>query len=298
MLLRKGGGSMRSYISEPLSGSITCFHTATPKISAGFLYPLCLGRYQCDDSYHVYRESYDSFLFMLVLDGRGYLKIDGKTHQLTKGCAALVDCYRPHSYGALGSFSFLWLHFDGATARNYYSYLTERLGQVFTPSQKSFGSMKLLITQLLSGVLDGTAPELQMACWITQLLTLPVLDGDFSDSEVSYGSSLSQRACGYMRSRYQNPLSVDEVASFLSVSTCHFIRQFKKETGMTPHSYLLSVRINSAKFYLKTTSDSVKEIGFRCGFQSENHFCISFKKATGMTPSGYRGSAGEVSSER
>lgn len=281
---------MSTYVSNPLPGSLTCFHTATPRIAESFLYPLCMGRYQCDRSYHVMRERYDSFLFMLVLDGKGYLKIDGKTLELSKGSAALADCYRPHSYGARDEFSFLWLHFDGINARNYYEYLTERLGQVFPLSLSMFEKLRRLIDLLLDGILEGTATELEMACWITQLLTLPSLELETAPSgpgDASY-ASLSQRACGYMRAHYQEPIRVEDLAARLLVSPCHFIRQFKRETGMTPHSYLLSVRVNSAKFYLKTTKDSVKEIGFRCGFQSENHFCICFKKATGLTPGGYR----------
>lgn len=284
---------MRSYVSRPLPGSLTCFHTATPKFASGFLYPICMGRYECDQSYHVMRESYDSFLVMLILDGKGYLKIDEKTIPLEKGMVALVDCYSWHCYGAFEHLSFLWLHFDGINARNYFTHLTELCGQVFPVSSRIFEKMEQLFLQLLDGIQEGTAPEIQMSCWITELLTLPALDPEktYSDAPSLSGSSLSQRACGYIRAHYREPLRIEEVSSYLLVSTCHFIRQFKRETGMTPHAYLLSIRINSAKFYLKTTQDSVKEIGFRCGFQSENHFCICFKRETGMTPSAYRNMA-------
>lgn len=281
---------MSSFVSQPLPGSVTCFHTATPKIASGFLYPVCIGKYNCDSSYSVCRDNYDSFLFMLILDGKGYIKIDGQTFHLSKGDIALIDCYRPHAYGAFQSLSFLWLHFDGINARNYYTYLTSLWKVCFSPSDETFRKMTDILTALFHGVHDGAATEIQMACWITELLTLSASEEvqNLSSIEDSKYATLSQQACGYMRRHYQDSLTLDAIASRLSVSTCHFIRQFKKETGITPHNYLLSVRINSAKFYLKTTRASVKEIGFLCGFQSENHFCISFKRATGMTPGSYR----------
>ncbi|MCA5960134.1 helix-turn-helix transcriptional regulator [Blautia sp. RD014234] len=62
----------------------------------------------------------------------------------------------------------------------------------------------------------------------------------------------------------------------------------QKETGMTPHSYLTSIRLQQAVYYLKTTNRTIKDIAYACGFQSENSFCITFKKQIGYTPSEYR----------
>lgn len=52
--------------------------------------------------------------------------------------------------------------------------------------------------------------------------------------------------------------------------------------------YLISVRIDSAKFLLKTTPLSIKEIGFQCGFSSESSFNTTFKKRCGISPGQYR----------
>ncbi|MDR1136711.1 MAG: helix-turn-helix domain-containing protein [Synergistaceae bacterium] len=49
----------------------------------------------------------------------------------------------------------------------------------------------------------------------------------------------------------------------------YFARLFKKETGYTPHKYVLTARINAAKFYLKRAALSVREISLSRGFSSE-----------------------------
>ena len=44
----------------------------------------------------------------------------------------------------------------------------------------------------------------------------------------------------------------------------------------------------NAKFLLKTSQMSVKEIAIRSGFSDESGFCTAFKKQEGMTPNEYR----------
>ncbi len=44
----------------------------------------------------------------------------------------------------------------------------------------------------------------------------------------------------------------------------------------------------SARYLLKYTELTVKEICFNTGFSSESVFCNAFKKQHGMTPQGYR----------
>ena len=57
---------------------------------------------------------------------------------------------------------------------------------------------------------------------------------------------------------------------------------------MTPHKYLITTRMANAKFLLKTSQMSVKEIAFRSGFTDESGFCTAFKKQERMTPKEYR----------
>ena len=57
---------------------------------------------------------------------------------------------------------------------------------------------------------------------------------------------------------------------------------------MTPHKYLITTRMSNAKFLLKTSQMSVKEIAIRSGFSDESGFCTAFKKQEGMTPNEYR----------
>ncbi len=62
----------------------------------------------------------------------------------------------------------------------------------------------------------------------------------------------------------------ERLAKRVSLSPFYFSRRFKQETGYTPYHYIYTSRIHLAQFYLKTSEDTVKEIGYRCGFKSEH----------------------------
>ena len=130
--------------------------------------------------------------------------------------------------------------------------------------------------------------EIWLSKYITDLLSFLLEMPDYtlftsSDNAVSeHASTVSERAISYMQQRFSSNLTMEELADHVSLNLSYFIRCFKR-AGMTPHSYLISIRLQQAVYYLKTTDRTVKDIGFACGFQSENSFCITFKNHKGYT---------------
>ncbi|MEU6065454.1 MULTISPECIES: AraC family transcriptional regulator [Streptomyces] len=92
----------------------------------------------------------------------------------------------------------------------------------------------------------------------------------------------------YMRENLGQPVSVDDLASLVSFSRFHFVRCFKATTGSTPYRYLTELRIDLARKYLESGSDTIARIGQRCGFSGSEHFSRSFHRIMGCTPSQYR----------
>ncbi len=67
-----------------------------------------------------------------------------------------------------------------------------------------------------------------------------------------------------------------------------FAKLFKKETGATPHQFLLSTRIAAAKYNLSNTGMTIREIANSCGFEDVSAFCSQFRKRVGCTPGAFR----------
>lgn len=93
-----------------------------------------------------------------------------------------------------------------------------------------------------------------------------------------------QQMLDVIHSRYEEPLSLDEIASEASVSVSEALRCFHRIIGMTPGRYLKKYRLARAAQLLWETDLPVAEIGSRCGFQDGSYFSRSFREAYGKTP--------------
>ena len=72
------------------------------------------------------------------------------------------------------------------------------------------------------------------------------------------------------------------------MSPNYFCRYFRRLTGQTPIDYLITYRLESSCYALRTTDLTVTDIAFSCGFNDVSHFVKMFRKMYGMTPKSYR----------
>jgi len=96
------------------------------------------------------------------------------------------------------------------------------------------------------------------------------------------------RAKDLADARYAEPLDVDDLARAAGLSRAHFSREFRRTFGESPHSYLLTRRLERAASLLRSTDHSVADICFSVGLQSVGSFTTSFTRTYGMSPTAYR----------
>jgi AraC-like DNA-binding protein len=96
------------------------------------------------------------------------------------------------------------------------------------------------------------------------------------------------RAKDLADARYFEPLVVDDLAHAAGLSRAHFSREFRRAFGESPHSYLLTRRMERAAALLRTTDRSVAEICLDVGLQSIGSFTTSFRRIFGASPTAYR----------
>lgn len=96
------------------------------------------------------------------------------------------------------------------------------------------------------------------------------------------------RAVEFINAKFAEPLTVEEIASVVALSTSHFSRLFKKETGQSPLEYLIDVRVSRARLLLMRTGKNLTDIALECGFANSAHFSSSIRKKYGVTPSQLR----------
>ena len=84
----------------------------------------------------------------------------------------------------------------------------------------------------------------------------------------------------------ERDFSLTDLANYVSLSPWHFLREFKKYTGLPPHSWLIQIRLRKARQLLKQGM-SIALTAQNSGFSDQSHFNRHFKKAMGVTPSQY-----------
>lgn len=251
-----------------------------------FLYPMQCGLFSYLPGYHLTRESFDSFLLMYIQKGCLELTFEGITRPVTAGCFVLLDCYKRHSYSTSSGFECLWCHFDGITARAFYQNIVSRLGSVFSIPDPCpvLNRMTSLFKTFHNGML---VREPLLSKYLTDILTEFMLYTPANAHARSY-TAIAEEIITYINEHFKEDISVADLAARAGLSQYHFIRTFKKETGFTPHEYLVNTRIATARYLLKNTQLSVKDICFSTGFSCESVFCGTFKRHQGMTPAQYR----------
>ncbi len=78
--------------------------------------------------------------------------------------------------------------------------------------------------------------------------------------------------------------SLDELAKNSGLSKFHFLRVFKKELGITPHSFIINERLNRAQELIRNGTP-ISQASLMVGFNDQSHFTRNFKRFYGYTPS-------------
>ena len=252
-----------------------------------FFYPVCLGRYEYKPLYNLSRNSYDSYLLMQITKGKCTITAKGQNFQAQRGQLVFLDCYKPHGYSTETGWSANWIHFDGPMAGKYFEYITNNEKFIFTPSldNKFTREFEKLFTGFKTG---NIADEASMSLSITSMLTELIINTPQS-APTERNRELISDITYYINTHFKEDITLEQLADMAHLSPFYFTKLFKAKTGYTPHEYVITTRLNHAKYLLSNTNLTIKEICFACGFASESRFCTSFKKFVGVTPSVYKG---------
>lgn len=96
-----------------------------------------------------------------------------------------------------------------------------------------------------------------------------------------------EKAVSYIKNNLTEDLSLEALASAVSLSPIHFHNSFKRAVGKTLREYVEEQRLKKAVELLISTNYSLTKIAFECGFSSQSYFSYVFKRKMKKTPREY-----------
>jgi AraC family L-rhamnose operon transcriptional activator RhaR len=82
--------------------------------------------------------------------------------------------------------------------------------------------------------------------------------------------------------------SLDELGAVAQLQRSHFVRRFRRATGLSPIAYIARRRAEKAAVLLLTTELPIAEIGRRVGWEDPNYFARRFRQAFHTSAREYR----------
>jgi transcriptional regulator GlxA family with amidase domain len=88
--------------------------------------------------------------------------------------------------------------------------------------------------------------------------------------------------------QFQQPLTLEQLAATYGQNELRFLRDFTHAIGLTPHAYLIEVRLQAARRMIEHTDLPLTTIALEVGFAHQSHMGGAFRKYLAMTPRQYR----------
>lgn len=261
----------------------------------GDIYVLFSGESQTKPSHVIGPKVYDFYLMHHILSGTGTFTYAGAVHELQAGQSFLIHPDQLISYASSedNPWRYRWIAFEGKRAAGLVAGAgldttvpiidtenNRRISVLFHSIQRAFriggpsaslratGYLHLLFAEFGSAQQDEDTAAQQRG----------------SDSEV-----LTNQVIRYLSTQYAEPISIENMADTLGYNRAYLSRIFKQQTGITPVTFLLKLRIDKAHLLLRERLElTIEQIAASVGFQDPLYFSKQFRRYYGQSPTAYR----------
>lgn len=287
ILVRKKEG-VRMFSNDPgiCVGSDMYYPTPSERARRLFYHVIVCGHFYCTSEYGLQRNDTASYLLFHIISGKLKIVVRGKHYIVPAGHAAFISSHEQREYSAVDAVEFEYVHFDGGQCAALYEEFYSTIGVMRPVAPDSI--IPTVLSRLVSGYRnDQPESEAKTSAALYQCLC-SLLAGHEDNLVGEVGNGQIRGALDFIKAHSAEKLTLQRIAEAANLSPYYFAHQFKRQTGYSPYEYTIICRINAAKHLLKTTDDSVKEIAFKVGYNSENAFTNSFTTKVGVSPRQFR----------
>jgi AraC-like DNA-binding protein len=244
------------------------------------------------DGHEVAEHRHAIHQILYVLDGNGYITMEGKRSELTPDNFVLIVPRSDHSIVSVRRLTLLVLAFEEAALGEEVQrgLLMKQLRQSMVLYINPM--MATDIRQLLRKMMFEQGNHDALCSWALRIYLQEVLlllsrsqqQGAKADSNLYR----AERIRKYIDDNYFKPITNGDLSSKMNMSARHVNGIFKECYGITPFQYMTEVRIRAAQKLLSETDKDIVTICFEVGYENVPTFYRSFRNVVKLPPNKFR----------
>src|SRR5262245_3274779 len=164
---------------------------------------------------------------------------------------------------------------------------SDLLPEIDGPPRMQFAeASKLPNFRSLLNLLSSQAPQMTKDEALNRVVSV-ALDVAGISWEVDATSKALERAREFLEASIEAEPSLDDLAAAAGANKDVLVRGFRRRFGITPHAYLLMLKIAAAKESLARGHAPI-DVAVTYSFADQSHFTRTFRRIVGLTPGAYR----------
>lgn len=230
------------------------------------------------------RHTHDEYVLGANLQGHERIWLDGRTHEVPPGAVTLYNplAVQASEFAPQGV-EYISLHLSAPALQQVSRHENLKRFDGCPHFEQGVVQHRALYQAILDVArADASQPadqEEALLALFGQLLEQPHGPG------VEQAGSL-RLAVQLMRDTPQRKLALEELAVVAGLSKYHFVRCFKKATGLAPLQYHMQMRLSEARRRLRNGIHPA-DVAHALGFYDQSHFINAFRRIMGVTPNSY-----------
>ena len=248
----------------------------------------------CDGTYRMKRQDSAETVIEYVVEGRGYLHVNGENYAATAGDVYILRKKTTHTYWSDARYPWVKIFFNirGSLAEKILDeYQLGDSGRVVLGAEGLEQDFRDMLEDLMDSTVGQTErfdrATVNFLKIIIKLTNMQRAAGVHKDDLMSVENEMNT-LIEYITMNPRRIVSNQELADVIFRSKDYIIKRFFANFGATPYDYQIQQKIFSAKNMLANMNLSVKEIANSLGYDDQHYFSYMFKKRCGMSPTQYR----------
>lgn len=260
------------------------------------LYLTRCGIQKCPPNYSWGPKMRPQYHMHFILEGRGTLKINSTTYQLSHGQIFLIPPNTIAHYYADSQdpWTYAFISFQGHKAAQYiqqagFDSHDGYIRDCILPTDDYVSLVReMLETHQLTITNELRRVSLLFSLFSLLTVSNPKSSGDSCSNKDYLPETYFEYALQYIQLNYSNNIRIQDIADYIGITRSYLFHIFNQILKISPQKYLLNYRMKKAMELLSDTDLYVKDIATRVGYTDSLAFSKMFHSATGYSPSAYR----------